>query len=83
MMEIIRAWHWNPSLWPELKGALGGLWVAIVYKHLKGFPWHRKTLALLIVYLGAPMLSALAACIFAYDWIWPARLRPLPEDTDP
>lgn len=57
MMEIIHAWHWNPSLWPEL--------------------------ALLIVYLGAPMLSALAACIFAYDWIWPARLRPLPEDTDP
>lgn len=75
--------HLNPHLWIETRSALGGIWVTVGWPHLKHFRLDRRILALLILYIGAPMLSAFAIVFFIYDWIWPARPRPLTGNDPP
>ena len=72
-MELLHAWHWRPDLWPEIRGALGGVCMVIVWPHLRHYVWYRKALAVLIVYLGAPMLSVFAIVFFAYDHFFKDR----------
>ncbi len=73
MIELLHAFHWNPTLWPEIRGALGGVWTVIAWPHLHHYIGYRKALAVLIVYLGAPMLSVFALVYFAYEYFFKDR----------
>jgi hypothetical protein len=73
-------WHWRPDLWIEMKGAMGGIWITVLWPHIKHFRLDRRILALLIAYIGAPMLSVFALCFFLYERIWPQRLRARTDD---
>ena len=68
MIELIHTWHWNPSLWPEIRGALGGGCVVIAWPHFRKHRWHQRALAMMSAYIGAPMLIGIAVAFYAYEY---------------
>lgn len=69
MIELLHTWNWNPYLWTEMSGALGGVWMAIAWPYFRHNVWYEKLLIMLIVYLGAPMLTVFALIFFVYKYL--------------
>lgn len=55
-MELLRQWHWNPSLGAELWNLFAGIWIGLLWPHTSGGLKREKIAFTLTIYCAWPLL---------------------------